>query len=427
MRVPSIDLSYCRKQFPALKMQVGGYPAAFLDGPGGTQVPQSVIDAVVNCLVETNANVEGAFQTSEAADQIIEDARLAMADMLGANSEEICFGANMTTLNFALARAIAKRARPGDRIITTEMEHQANIDPWDTLAEQGIEIKHIKVDPETCTLDLADFKKEINPRTVLVAVTHASNGVGTINDVSAIARMAHEVGALMLVDAVHYSAHGPLDVKRIDCDFLLCSAYKFFGPHVGVQYTKAAVGEDLLPYKVRPQLPTIPRKFETGTLNHEGLAGVIAAVDFIASLGSPYEDQMNLKGLEGRRRSVVAGMRAIEEHEKPLLKTLLEGLSLIPGVRVYGPPAGHPRTPTVSFTLTNHTPRDTARYLGDRGLFVWDGDFYATTLVERLGLAESGGLVRVGLAPYTNSEEIERLLSTLSEMLGRSGCRCASE
>jgi cysteine desulfurase family protein (TIGR01976 family) len=378
-------------------------------------VPARVIEAVSAYLRESNANAHGAFRTSHRTDAVIESARIAMVDMLGAGSpREIAFGQNMTTLNFALSRAVARGARPGDEILVTEIDHQANIDPWKALAERGVTVREVRMDPDTCTLDLEDFRNKLSPRTLLVAVGWASNAVGTINNVPAIAQAAHQAGALVSVDAVHYAAHEPVDVQAAGCDFLLCSAYKFFGPHVGVLYVRPEAGKRLETYKVRPQPDTLPEKLETGTLNHEGLAGVTAAVDFIASLGTQEMDL--LTGLEGRRHAVQAGMTAIRLHEEPLLGRFLEGASTIAGLKVYGPPSGHPRTPTVSFTIQGHTPRAAARFLGDRGFFVWDGDFYATTLVERLGLAPSGGLIRVGLAPYNTPEEVDGLLETLDEL-----------
>lgn len=413
-----VDLSHCRAQFPALELTVNGYPAAFLDGPGGTQVPRSVIEAMTDYLVRKNANTHGAFLTSRATDETIIEARRALADLLGAKPDEIAFGANMTTLNFALSRAIARGLKPGDEIVVTELDHDANVSPWTALAEQGIVIRQVRVDPATCTLDMEHFASLLGPRTRVVAVGWASNAVGTVNDVARVVRMAHEVGALAVIDAVHYAPHGPIDVKALECDFLLCSVYKFFGPHVGVLYGRREAFERLQTYKVRPQSPRIPEKIETGTLNHEGLAGAAAAVDFIAGLGRPYLETFReaLGGASGRRAEVLAGMHAIEAHEAPLARRLLDGLARIPEVRVYGPPEGHPRTPTVSFTLEGRHPAEVARFLGERGLFVWDGDFYAVTLVERLGLAEKGGLVRVGLAPYNTAEEIDRLLEAVEEL-----------
>ena len=413
-----VDLSPCRAQFPALSLTVNGHPAAFLDGPGGTQVPRRVIEAMNDYLIGKNSNTHGAFLTSRATDETIAAARRALADFLGAEPGEIAFGANMTTLNFALARAIGRTLRAGDEIVVTELDHDANISPWLALAERGAVIRWLRVDPETCTLDLDQLAELLSPRTRVVAIGWASNAVGTINDVARAVRMAHEAGALAVVDAVHYAPHGPIDVRQVGCDFLLCSVYKFFGPHVGVLYGRRAAFEALETYRVRPQSPSAPEKIETGTLNHEGLAGAAAAVDFIAELGRPYVDTFRprLGDATGRRAEILAGMHAIEAYEAPLAQRLLDGLARIPGVRVYGPPAGYPRTPTVSFTLAGRTPVEVARFLGERGLFVWDGDFYAVTLIERLGLADSGGLVRVGLAPYNTAEEIDRLLAAVEEL-----------
>ena len=417
----TVDLSWCRAEFPALQLMVNGHPAAFLDGPGGTQVPQPVVEAMATYLIKKNANTHGAFLTSRATDETIAEARAALADFLGASPGEIAFGANMTTLNFNLARAIGRTLRPGDEIVVTELDHDANVSPWLALEEQGAIIRWLPVDPETCTLDLDQLAGLLGRRTRVVAIGWASNAVGTINDVARAVRMAHDAGALAVVDAVHYAPHGPIDVRAIGCDFLLCSVYKFFGPHVGVLYGRRAAFEALATYRVRPQSPSAPEKIETGTLNHEGLAGAAAAVDFIARLGRRYVDDFRplLGAATGRRAEILAAMHAIEAHEAPLAARLREGLAALPGVRVYGPPEGYPRTPTVSFTVAGHHPADVARHLAERGLFVWDGDFYAVTLVERLGLAASGGLVRVGLAPYNTLDEIERLLAAVEELARR--------
>ncbi|PZN01798.1 MAG: cysteine desulfurase-like protein [Bacillota bacterium] len=418
----AIDLSWCRAEFPALQRTVGGQPAAFLDGPGGTQVPQAVIEAMATYLVERNANTHGAFPTSRATDETIAAARAAMADFLGATPAEVAFGPNMTTLNFNLARAIGRTLRPGDEIVVTELDHDANVSPWLVLQEQGAVIRWLPVDPATCTLDLDRLGDLLGRRTRVVAIGWASNAVGTVNDVARAVRMAHEAGALAVVDAVHYAPHGPIDVRAIGCDFLLCSAYKFFGPHVGVLYGRRAAFEALETYRVRPQSAAAPEKIETGTLNHEGLAGLTAAVDFLARLGQRYLDAFRdaVGGATGRRAAILAAMHAIEAYEAPLAERLRRGLATLPGVKVYGPPEGHPRTPTVSFTVAGRHPAEVARFLAERGLFVWDGDFYAVTLIERLGLKASGGLVRVGLAPYNTAAEIERLLEAV-EALGRGG------
>lgn len=413
-----IDLSSCRRHFPALRRTVAGNPVAFFDGPGGSQVPEAVIEAMGRYLGLSNANTHGAFVTSRETDETIAAARRAMADFLGAEPDEIAFGANMTTLNFALSRALGRALRSGDEILVTELDHQANIDPWLCLAENGLVVKQVRVDPATCTLDMDDLASKLSGRTRVVAVTWASNAVGTITDMARIVAMAREAGALVVVDAVHYAPHAPIDVKALGCDFLLCSAYKFFGPHVGVLYGRREAFARLQTYRVRPQSPEPPHKIETGTLNHEGLAGVVAAVDFLAGLGRPHVARFGarLGGAAGRRAELLAAMHALENYEGALARRLLDGLAAMDRVRVYGPPAGHPRTPTVSFTVRGRHPSEVAAFLAERGIFVWSGDFYATTLVERLGLAGSGGLVRVGMAPYNTAEEVDRLLAALAEL-----------
>ena len=453
-----VDLSFCRQQFPALDLRVNGHMAAYFDGPGGTQVPTRVIEAVARYYREANANCHGEFTTSRRTDEIIAAARQAVADMLGAASaDEIAFGPNMTTLNFALSRALGRALAPGDEIIITDLDHEANRSPWQALEEKGVVVRSVRVNLPECTLDYDDLERAVTTRTRVVALGYASNAVGTINDVKRAASIAHSVGAVCVVDAVHYALHGAIDVRDIGCDFLLCSAYKFFGPHVGILYGRRDAFERLATYKVRPQSPKPPHKIETGTLNHEGIAGVIEAIEFIADLGTavreadfgtpaqrpaaalsgsaskgaatlkvsapqpepgaaqPPDADHKAKEPAGRRSRILAGFAAIELHERPLFAMLMDGLASIPGVTVYGLPAHGERTPTVSFTMAEKHPADVARFLGDRGIFVWHGDFYATTLIERLGLAESGGVVRVGIAPYNTAEEVNRLLEALRE------------
>lgn len=413
---PVPDLSTCRRDFPALSRTVHGHPVAYLDGPGGTQVPYPVIEAMGRYLARSNANTHGAFATSRETDEAIAAARRAAADLMGADPDEVAFGANMTTLNFALAQALARSELGfGDEIVVTELDHQANVDPWLALAEQGFVVHQVRVDPETCTLDMADFERKLSGRTRVVAVGWASNAVGTVNDVRRIVSLAREVGALTVIDAVHYAPHGPMDVRELGCDFLLWSAYKVFGPHLGVLYGRREAFAALRTLKVQPQSDRPPEKIETGTLNHEGLAGLVAAMDYLAALGRPYRERY-APGVAGRRGDLLAAMHAIRAYEEGLLRRLLDGLQSMPGIRVYGPPRGHPRTPTVSFTLAGRAPREVAAYLAERGIFVWDGDFYATTLIRRLGLAERGGLVRVGLAPYNTADEVDRLLAALAEL-----------
>ena len=414
------DVAYVRSQFPALERLVDGHPAAYLDAPGGTQTPRRVLDAVRDYLAAHNANVHGAFATSEETDATIAAARAAGADLFGCDPDEVSFGANMTTLAFLLGDAVARDIRPGDEVVITQLDHEANRGPWSRLAERGAVVREVPVDLATCTLDWEAFERLVVPGvTKVVAVGYASNAVGTVNDVARAAALAREAGALSVVDAVHYALHGPIDVRALGCDFLLCSAYKFFGPHVGLLYARRETTEVLDPVRLSTQDPDPPGVWETGTLNHEGLAGTTAAVDFIADLGGRHLELAGARvpsGLSGRRRAVVAGMLAAEEHERPLAGRLREQLADVPGVTIYGPPEGSPRTSTVSFTLDGMLPVEVCRALGARGLFTWDGDFYAFRLVELLGLQARGGLVRVGLAPYTTESELERLLTAVHDL-----------
>ena len=414
------DVDYVRRQFPALARSIAGHPVAYLDGPGGTQTPERVLDAVRDYLVNHNSNTHGFFATTEETDQVILEARMAMADFFGCDWSEVSFGANMTTLCFLLAQSVGRDLKAGDQILITEIDHEGNRGPWLHLAERGVLVREVPVHPATCTLDFEAFEKMATEgRTKVVAVNYASNAVGTITDVKRACEIARRVGALSVVDAVHYALHGPIDVHEIGCDVLLCSAYKFFGPHVGVQYTRLGVGERIRALRLRTQEEEPPYRFETGTLCQEGLAGVTAAVDFIADMGRHHEGLVAERlpyGLAGRRRDVIAGMLANELYEQPLARRLMEELAEIPGVTLYGPPAGHPRTSTVSFTIDGVRPEQACRQLGDQGLFLWDGHFYAVRLVERLGLMEAGGLVRVGLCPYTTWDELARLVDGVGRL-----------
>jgi cysteine desulfurase family protein (TIGR01976 family) len=418
--MPPFDVAYVRNQFPALKRLVDGRPAAYLDGPGGTQTPQRVIDAVADYLAHRNCNIHGAFVTSEETDAVIQAAREAGADLLGCHWTEVSFGANMTTLAFLLGDTVARDVQPGDEVLVTQLDHEANRGPWLRLAEHGAVVREVPVDLGTCTLDWSAFEKLVEPgRTRLVAVGYASNAVGTVNDVARAAALAREAGALSVIDAVHYAPHGPIDVKTIGCDFLLCSAYKFFGPHIGLMYARRETTEVLRPVRLGTQEPDPPCAWETGTLNHEGMAGTTAAIDFMADLGERHLGMVGDRlpaGLQGRRRAVVAGMLAGEAWQQPLAKRLRERLAAVPGLTLYGPPEGSPRTSTVSFTLAGFQPAQVCRALGARGLFAWDGDFYAARLVELLGLRPRGGLVRVGLAPYTTEGELERLVAAVNDL-----------
>jgi cysteine desulfurase family protein (TIGR01976 family) len=410
-----LDLPQNRKYFPALNQTQDGKPVVFFDNPGGTQCPQMVMDAVSAYLMNDNANHGGAFATSVRSDAMLHDAHQAMADMLGAASaDEIVFGANMTTLTFSVSRALGRELKPGDEIVITRLDHDANISPWLLLArDTGAVVRWVDIREKDCTLDMADFEAQITSRTKIVATGYASNAVGTINDVKAIVEMAHAVGALAYIDAVQYAPHGLIDVQALGCDLLVCSAYKFFGPHVGILYGKLDLLDRLSAYKVRPADNRPPYKFETGTLNHEGIAGTRAAVEYLAQIS-------NIKGESpSRRERIVAGMTAIKEYEKTLSARLIAGLQQIKGLKIWGITdlaQLDRRVPTVSFTLEGHSPREIAEYLGRRGIFVWDGNYYALAVMERLGLEPTGGMVRVGPVHYNTVEEINRLLGELESL-----------
>jgi len=390
-----------RTQFPALDRVHNGQPVAYFDGPGGTQVPRSVADAMVDYLYHHNANTDWAYPTSAETDAALAAAREAFADFLNASPEEIVFGANMTTLNFHLSRALGRQLSPGDEIVVTELDHHANIDPWRALAsERNLCVRTVRLLPETGQIDWDDFKQALNGRTRIVAIGAASNALGTVNDVRAAGELAHEAGALILVDAVHYAPHLLPDVRAFDCDFLVCSAYKFYGPHVGVLYGRQHLLESIDFPRLSPAHDTAPERAETGTLNHEGIVGAAAAVDFFASLAGAGET---------RRQRLQATFDELHGRGAVLTRILWEGLSAIDGVQLYGPPPGSPRTPTIAFTVEGKNSRDVARRLADRGVFCSHGDFYAMTVVERLGLADQG-LVRAGCACYTTSDEILRLV-----------------
>ena len=409
-----LDQGKIRAQFPALQQEINNRPVIFFDGPGGTQVPSSVIEAMSKYLTESNANAHGAFATSRQTDELVKSARLAMADFLGCDRDEIVFGANMTTLTFTLSRAIARELQPGDEIIVTRLDHYGNVSPWLALKEKGIIIRTIDINLEDCTLNLANLREQINEQTKLVAVGYASNAVGTINNVAEVVKLAHAVNALVFIDAVHYAPHSLIDVKALDCDFLTCSAYKFFGPHVGILYSKREHLSQLRPYKVQPAPSEIPDCWETGTQNFEGLAGVVATIDYLADLG-----RQLLPSVENRRTAIVMAMTAIHNYEQELCQHLIAGLLQVPGLTFYGindPDRFAWRTPTVGIRLREQTPYAVAKALGDRGIFTWHGNFYALGLTERLGIESSGGLLRIGLVHYNTVDEINRLLTALTEL-----------
>jgi cysteine desulfurase family protein (TIGR01976 family) len=411
------DIAWVREQFPSLKLRVNGQVAAFLDGPAGTQVPRQVMDAVQNYFLTANANTYGAFLTSRRNDEMILSARAAMADFFNCDANEVVFGQNMTTITFALARSLGRQLKPGDEIVVTTLDHDANVAPWRALEEKGAVIRQVDIREEDCTLDLEDLKRKITAKTKLVAVGYASNIVGTINPVAQIAKLAHAAGALMFVDAVHYAPHGLIDVKALDCDFLVCSPYKFFGPHMGTLFGKREHLEKFKPYKVRPATNTSPECWETGTQVQELIAGIGAAVDYIAGLGRHCDP-----GAKNRREALQAAYRATHPYETGLLSRLMGGLQTIPGIRTFGitdPKRFDERCSTLSFRLGDHNPTKVATFLGERGIFTWDGNFYALNLSERLGVEQKGGVLRVGLIHYNTAEEVDRLLAALREFAAR--------
>jgi cysteine desulfurase family protein (TIGR01976 family) len=398
-----------RSNFPALARRHNGHAVAYFDGPGGTQVPRQVGDAMLDYLYHHNANTEWAYPTSAETDAAISSARGAVADFLNAAPDEIAFGANMTTLTHHAARALGRRFGAGDEIVVTELDHHANVDTWREMAkDRGLTVRTVRLDPETGTLALDDLRDAISGRTRLLAIGAASNALGTITDVKAASELAHDAGALVYVDAVHYAPHNLVDVREIDCDFLACSAYKFNGPHVGILYAKRTLlGEVDFP-RLLPAHHNAPERAESGTLNHEGIVGAGAAVDFFASLNS---------SPGSRREKLLGTFRELHDRGDKLFARLWNGLERVDGVRVFGLAPGSRRTPTVAFTVAGWNSREVATALAERGLFVSHGDFYAMTVVERMGLSDSG-LVRAGCAIYTTDDEVDRLVPAIAEVAG---------
>jgi cysteine desulfurase family protein (TIGR01976 family) len=396
-----------RSQFPALARKHEGYPVAYFDGPGGTQVPKAVVEAVSDYLINHNANTHWAYPTSAETDRLLEEARQTFADFFNCAANEVSFGQNMTTITFHLSRALGRNFHPGDEIIVTELDHHANVDTWRELAkDRGLTVRTVRMLTETGQLDWEDLESAINRNTKLLAIGAASNVLGTINDVQRAARLAHDAGALVFVDAVHYAPHALVDVRAIECDFLACSAYKFYGPHIGVLYGRNDLLQELDVPRLQPAPAEPPEHLETGTQNHEGIIGAAAAVKFLASLSSG-------STLRERLSDSFAGLHL---RGNELFRKLWNGLHPIDGVTVYGPDPDSPRSPTVSFTVGNIPSIDVARSLAGRGIFVSHGDFYGQTIVERLGKAEQG-LVRAGCACYTTEDEIERLLSGIHKII----------
>ena len=403
------DCERARRDFPALGRIVEGQALAFLDGPAGTQVPEGVIEAVSGYYRTSNANTHGEFPTSRESDRLLQETRETVAAFLGAPSwRQVSFGQNMTTLNYALSHALVKTMAPGDEIVVTQLDHEANRGPWLALQERGIVVREVALRPDG-TLDPGDFARQVTARTRLVAVVMASNALGTVTDLAPARRLARQAGAWLLLDAVHYAAHLPLDVQELDADFLLCSAYKFYGPHVGILYTRPGLLEQLPTERLRTQEEQAPWRFEMGTLNHAALMGVKATVEYLAAWGEG----------ESLRQRLVSAMDGIAAYEHGLGAYYIDEVKRIPGVTVWGPDFSGPRAPTVSITIDGVHPAEAARRLGEKGIQVWDGNFYALRPVEALGLAEKGGLIRTGIVMYNTRQEVDRLLEAVAEIAVR--------
>ncbi|HSR68574.1 MAG TPA: cysteine desulfurase-like protein [Acidobacteriota bacterium] len=408
------DVERIRSRFPALSEDFGGRPAVFFDNPAGTQVPESVIDAMVDYLRRRNANSDGVFETSRRTNEVIDQAHQAAADLLGCRPQEVAYGANMTTLTFHLSRSLAHEIGPGDEIVLSRLDHDANVAPWMLLArDTGATLRWIDFDPQDCTLDLEQAASLINSKTRLLAVGYASNASGTVHDVRRLADWARQAGALSFVDAVHYAPHGPIDVKEIGCDFLACSPYKFFGPHSGLLYGKRELLERLPAYKVRPASDALPERWETGTLSHEAMAGVTAAIDYLASLSVDFG---SAPPEASRRSRLLESWRLIQAWEKGLIRRLMEGLTAIPSLTLYGifdPQRIQERVCTFILRHPDHDPLQLAKRLARHNIFAWDGDYYALEPARRLGVDDKGGWLRIGLVHYNTPAEIDRFLEVL--------------
>jgi cysteine desulfurase family protein (TIGR01976 family) len=423
----TLDLTTIRDQFPALRKQARQPdPAIFFDNPGGTQIAQSSVDRIYTYLVEHNANHGGAFLTSRLSDAVLDEAHSAMADFYNAACpEEIIFGNNMTSLTLHISRSLSRGWQPGDRMLVTRLDHDANITPWVLAAEdRGCQVRWVDFHPEDGTLDLEDFQKalEEKPAPRLAAFGYASNALGTINPVEKLTRLAHAAGALVYIDAVQYAAHGPIDVQRLGCDFLVASSYKFFGPHAGILYGRYDILDALFAYKVRPAPHSLPGKFETGTQNHEGLAGVLGAIEYLAWVGETFGEeyyQPYAAFFNGRRLRLKQAMSAIRGYEFELSRAMLAALQALPGARVYGvcdPRRLEERVPTFAFNLPGFAPRQLAETLAEKNLYAWSGNYYALAVTERLGVEESGGMLRVGPVHYNTVEEVAHLQTVLSAL-----------
>jgi len=413
----TIDIGLVRRQFPSLDR-----PAIFFDNPGGTQIAKHSLERVNRYLIECNANHEGAFATSIASDAVLDEAHQAMADFYNAASpQEIVFGNNMTTLTLHISRSISRVWNEGDEIVVTRLDHDANVTPWVLAAQdRGVKVIRVDFDVEDGTLRLDELQKALERKPRLLAVGYASNSLGTINPLETIIRMAHAAGTQVYIDAVQYAPHGPIDVQKLDCDFLVSSSYKFFGTHAGILYGKRELLEELFAYKVRPATNELPGKFETGTQNHEGIAGVLGAVEYFEWIGKEfggnYAEVLAKDGYQGRRLELKKAMTTIHAYELELSRALLSALESVPGLRLYGltdPDRLEERVATFSFRLKDMHPREVAEKLADDGIYVWDGNYYAINVSERLGLEETGGMVRVGAAHYNMLDEVERLKKAL--------------
>ena len=418
-----LNLTAVRRHFPALKNRVNGLRPIYFDNPGGTQVTQGVLDAMRDYMIHANSNEHGQFLTTQLTDKIIGEARESVADFLNApTANQIIFGANMTTLTFHMSRSIGQTLPRGSQIIVTRMDHDANIAPWLLLArDHGFKIERADFNPATGRLDIEGLKKLITSKTKLIACGYASNALGTINDVKRVIEIAHNAGAMAYIDAVQYAPHGPVDVQDLDADFLACSAYKFFGPHIGVLYGKKEHLESLPAYKVRPALDEYPARWETGTKNHEGIAGTKAAIDYFEWIGDSFGEPFTkeVKGYRGRRRKLKLAMVAIKAYEKTLSKRLLDGLDAMKNVTIAGITGTNnldERVPTIVFNVKGKSPSQVASELALKGIYVWDGNYYALEVMERLGQEANGGMVRVGAAHYNTTQEVDRFLKALDEV-----------
>jgi len=420
VNILALDIQKIRSYYPALSLRDNGKARIYLDNPGGTQVPKQVLDFMNHYLIETNANHDGHFRTSRESDGILKDAHQAMADFLNAGSSlEIIFGPNMTTLTYAISRSLAHWFKKGEEIILTRMDHDANVMPWVQMAQDNeLTIKWLEFDGDRYQYDMDSLEKLLSPNTCLIAVNYASNAIGTINDIKEISHLAHRFGALVYVDAVQYVPHAPTDVQDLGCDFLVCSAYKFFGPHQGILWGKSDLLERLPAYKVRPADENPPGKFETGTQCHEGQAGTLGALEYFAMIGKTMGEEFHqqFSTLPERSQYLHAALSAIREYEKELSAHLINGLQSIKGIKIHGITDSSKldqRVPTVSFVKDGYQPAQIAKGLAEENVFVWDGHYYAVEVINHLGLGDKGGMLRVGAVHYNTLEEIDKLLNLL--------------